>query len=222
MPKNYILVDYENVHLADLPALAQPELFFMKLFLGPAHTRLPVTLVKALQQLEPNVEYIEISSSGKNALDFHIAYQIGRLAQQEPKAFFHIITKDKGFDPLIETLRAQKLHVYRCPSLADIPCLKPKPAPATKAPVAPAPKRAAVAKKKGAAITAPAIDVEPALGCLTKLKKNRPRTIQKLTSSLLTHLKSRHTAPQIDQMIASLIQKKLVECDAKDKLTYNL
>jgi len=46
-------------------------------------------------------EYVRISGNGSNALDFHIAFYIGQLAAHEPDAYFHIISKVTGFDPLI-------------------------------------------------------------------------------------------------------------------------
>jgi hypothetical protein len=38
-------------------------------------------------------EYIKVAGAGRNALDFHIAYYIGRIASQAPEAFFHIISR---------------------------------------------------------------------------------------------------------------------------------
>ena len=44
-------------------------------------------------------------------LDFHIAYYLGDLAVKEPDADFYILSKDTGFDPLIEHLEGRK---YKC------------------------------------------------------------------------------------------------------------
>ena len=49
-------------------------------------------------------ELVRLTEPGKNALDFHIAYYLGQLALKEPDAFFHIVSKDTGFDPLIQHL----------------------------------------------------------------------------------------------------------------------
>jgi hypothetical protein len=53
------------------------------------------------QKLGNQIEWIQINGNGKNALDFHIAFELGRLAQKEAKSFFHIISKDTGYDPLV-------------------------------------------------------------------------------------------------------------------------
>ena len=57
-------------------------------------------------------------------LDFHIAYYIGRLAAEEPSAHFHIISKDAGFDPLIQHLRSKQILSSRVQTVADIPVVK--------------------------------------------------------------------------------------------------
>lgn len=72
----------------------------------------------------PDAEYIQIEGSGRNALDFHIAYMLGRLAADAPGAQLHVISKDKGFDPLIKYLNAQKIASHRWTSIADIPLAK--------------------------------------------------------------------------------------------------
>ena len=46
-----------------------------------------------MQALEDSAKYIKIAGSGKNALDFHIAYYIGELAENEPEAFFILSLK---------------------------------------------------------------------------------------------------------------------------------
>src|SRR3546814_6910381 len=51
-------------------------------------------------------------------------YYIGKIASEEPKAFFHIISKDTGFDPLIAHLKSNKIFSCRSASLDGIPILK--------------------------------------------------------------------------------------------------
>lgn len=124
MRTNHVLVDFENVQPEDL-ALLKDGPFKVKVFLGPTQAKLPVALAAAIQPLGENAEYIMLDSAGKNALDFHIAYYIGLLASQEPTAFFHIISKDTGFDPLIKHLKGKKIFAQRSTRIADIPYFKP-------------------------------------------------------------------------------------------------
>ena len=53
-----------------------------------------------------------------------LRYHLGRLAVGEPEAYFHIISLDKGYDPLVEHLKAHGVHTTRCADVKDIPILK--------------------------------------------------------------------------------------------------
>lgn len=77
-----------------------------------------------MQQLGENARYIKIGGNGNNALDFHIAFYVGQLSIQEPDAYFHIISKDTGFDPLIRHLRTRKIRIHREKDLAEIPIIQ--------------------------------------------------------------------------------------------------
>jgi hypothetical protein len=111
------------VQPASLAALA-PEYFQVKVFVGATQSKLPFDLVTAIQQMADRAEYIKIAGVGPNALDFHIAYYIGRISSKEPDAFFHIISKDTGFDPLIQHLKDNGIFCGRWQSLEEIPAVK--------------------------------------------------------------------------------------------------
>ena len=106
MNANHVLIDFENVQPGNLGLLSEHQ-FKIHIFLGSNQSKIPVELAIAMQKLGGDAEYIRISGNGKNALDYHIAYYIGELATIEPKANFHIISKDTGFDPLITHLKAK-------------------------------------------------------------------------------------------------------------------
>jgi len=108
LPTNYVFIDYENVQPKNLEILANYP-FKVFVFVGANQTRVPFDLAAAMQELGENAKYIKISGNGPNALDFHIAYYIGALATQDPSGYFHVISKDTGFDPLITHLKAKKL-----------------------------------------------------------------------------------------------------------------
>ena len=59
-----------------------------------------------------------------NIIIVYIGYCIGELAASEPNAFFHIISKDKGFDPLINHLKDRKIRVHREKDIGEIPVLQ--------------------------------------------------------------------------------------------------
>lgn len=118
---NYIFVDFENTQVVDL-MLIQDKPVVVVLLLGEKQKHLPVTLVQ--QALEfPEKVRLEISVSGKNALDFILAYHLGQCVQQDPAGYFHIVSKDKGFDPLIAHLKQQKISAARHDEFSSIPLL---------------------------------------------------------------------------------------------------
>lgn len=123
MRTNYVLIDFENVQPESLAAL-DAEYFKVMVFVGANQTKLSFDIANAMQRFGARAEYIKIAGNGSNALDFHIAYYIGRISVQDPSAYFHIISKDAGFDPLIKHLKDRKIPVVRSKSIEDIPMLK--------------------------------------------------------------------------------------------------
>ncbi len=120
---NYIFIDYENVHPVsfDLP---EDYPFKVILFVGSNQSKIPIELVTSMQLLGSNAEYVRIQGNGKNALDFHITFYLGRLFEKDPNGYFHIISKDTGFDVLIRHLRDKKVLIQRHKQITDIPALK--------------------------------------------------------------------------------------------------
>ena len=88
------------------------------------HSKIPFDLADSMQLLGNNARYVKITGTGQNALDFHIAYYIGLLAAKEPDASFSIISKDKGFDPLVRHLTGKKVQIQRHKDLGEMPFLQ--------------------------------------------------------------------------------------------------
>ena len=123
MPASYVLIDYENVQPRNLDVLAKHP-FKVIVFVGANQAKVPIDVAVAMQSLGDRAQYLKISGNGQNALDFHIAFYVGELSAGDPKAEFHIISKDTGFDPLIKHLRDRKIRVQRDEDLAEIPVLR--------------------------------------------------------------------------------------------------
>jgi hypothetical protein len=147
--------------------------------------------------LGDNAEYILLTSSGSNALDFHIAYYIGLLSAQDSSAFFHIVSKDSGFDPLIKHLKSKGVVAQRSASIASIPFLKFPPPPTSDAQV-----RAVVAH-------------------LVKLKAAKPRAQKTLLSTLHALFKKELSESQLTALFVSLCKRGIVKLDGS-KVSYNL
>ena len=123
MRTNYVLIDYENVQPSAMAVLEQ-EHFKVIVFVGANQAKVSFEVASALQRMGTKASYVKISGNGSNALDFHIAFYIGQLAAIEPDAYFHIISNDSGFDPLIAHLKNKKILASRSKEVTDIPLVK--------------------------------------------------------------------------------------------------
>ena len=127
---NYIFVDFENVQKTDLDRIANRPVE-VRLVLGERHKSLPVKLVKLIQKFPDQVQLIETGLNGKNALDFVLACEIGGESAKNPDGYFHVLSRDKGFDALIRHLKDKGVLAARHESFSEIPVLM-KPAERTK------------------------------------------------------------------------------------------
>jgi DNA helicase IV len=111
-----IYVDFENVPNVEIQETTDTRIL---LFIGQSQKRLSTGIVKAIQPLGKNVEWIQINGSGKNALDFHIAYYLA-INTAQPNTEHFVISKDSGFDPLIAHVNSLGQKVRRVVSFADV------------------------------------------------------------------------------------------------------
>lgn len=123
MRTNYVLIDYENVQPSSLHVL-EKEHFKVIIFVGANQTKISFEIASILQRLGTNASYIKISGNGPNTLDLHIAFYIGQIAANDSSAFFHIISKDTGFDPLIVHLKTKKIFACRSNDVGEMPIIK--------------------------------------------------------------------------------------------------
>ena len=214
MPTNYVLVDFENVQ-PDLSMLANTS-HKVKVFFGAKQQegRVPFKLLDAMLQLAGNVEPIKVMRSGKNAVDMHIAYSIGRLVENEPSAVIHIISGDTDFDPLVDYLRANGVNCKRAKTITEIAKqaqVKPRPpAPARHTRVSPA-------RKPHNEKLAPIIKQLHSLS-------GKPATRKKLAQVIANYF-HHHGGPladtAIEQLIEELIRLKYVS-QSGNKVSYHL
>ena len=193
---NYVLIDYENVQPESLSAL-DAEQFKVIVFVGANQTKLTFEVAMALQRMGSKAEYIKISGTGSNALDFHIAFYIGQIAASDPTAYFHIISKDSGFDPLIQHLKTKKISAIRSRDVSEIPLVK---------------------------ITHAKDPAEKIALIVTKLQQqatSRPRTVKTLLSTVNALFQKQLGEPELDAMLKELQAKGFVTV-TDTKVTYSL
>ena len=157
MRPHYVLVDFENVQPRNL-GLLRGGGCRIKVFLGSQQGKLELEFVKAMQAFGEDAEYVQMAGNGKNALDFHLAYFLGKLSAEHPGAAFSIISNDTGFDPLVRYLKSQGIDCKRSGKVTDIPHLKAQAESAGMAAAAstPAPARKAAKSARGAPAAKPA------------------------------------------------------------------
>jgi hypothetical protein len=124
LTQELLLVDFENVQQVDLSRL--DESTSVIIFVGASQKAVPIELVTSAQKLGARVEWQKIEGTGSNALDFHIACHLGRVLEKSPQVECLVLSKDKGFDPLLRYLNKIGLKCQRINSLLE---LDPKSAP---------------------------------------------------------------------------------------------
>ena len=117
MTESVLLVDYENIGKLDLAAI--PEGVRVPFFFGASQRTVPTDFLKAALKLGERFVPIDIEGQGKNALDFHIAFYIGEYLARSPDTACVILSKDKGFDPLVRHLNRRGFAVRRANSIAE-------------------------------------------------------------------------------------------------------
>lgn len=118
MTNKLLLVDLENKHKIDLSPL--DESFRAIIFVGanqnpPKAAKKPTTAHRFSR-----VDFLKISGVGKNALDFHIAFELGRTFETAPDTECFVLSGDKGFDPLLNHLNASGMSCRRVESIAEL------------------------------------------------------------------------------------------------------
>ncbi len=196
---NFVLIDFENVQPQDI-SLLKNGTFKVKIFTGPQRAKIPLALATTLQSMGADAEYVMLEAAGSNALDFHIAYYVGVLSAQEPSAFFHIISKDSGFDPLISYLNKRKVFAKRSECIADMPCFA-TPTPTTLAPLDE--------------------QIERVIADLLRRKSAKPSTATALLNTINALFKKELSEQQVAAILSALRKRGVVNL-AGSKVSYSI
>ena len=230
MSHHFVLSDFENVQFTDIGSL-KPGECRIKVFIGQNQTKLPVELFEALRPFGADADLVRITGAGPNALDFHIAYYIGRLAIEFPSSTFTIISADTGFDPLIKHLATQNISSKR---INKIPAAPKQVAPTPVAKKAVVVKKAAIKNvivtvlpatkqptKTVAPASATAAQTAEVIKRLKGMVSSRPKRMVTLRSSIKAWFKPVLTEKQLAAVIKSLSDGKKIVVDGA-KVIYAL
>lgn len=185
MKTNYILIDLENVQPKNLEILRGHN-FKVVVFVGSKQTKVSFDLAVAMQGLGSTAEYIKINGDGPNALDFHIAFYIGKISAIDDNCYFHIISKDSGFDPLIRHLKTKKIYAQREKDITEIPLLK-------------------ISNSKSSVERVDAI-----VEFLKSRGNSKPRTITTLSNSINSLFMQKLEVEELANLVDELIKRKVV------------
>jgi hypothetical protein len=192
MTQKLLLVDFEKVQQVDLARL--DDSFQIIIFVGAAQKSIPIELVTKAQKLGSRIEWQRVDATGSNALDFFIACQLGRVLERSPQLQCIVLSKDKGFDPLLRHLNKTGLQCKRLNSLLE---LDPKAAAQPEEP-----------------------NYKRVLEVLGKSeKKSRPRKRKTLSQHIASIFQKKLPPAEVDRLIDILFANKMIS-ETNDTITY--
>ena len=118
--KRVILIDFENIQKLDLEPIDTPDTDIV-VFVGKSQNKIPFHLVEKAQTMGNRIKWLKIAGDGKNNLDFHIAFELGRLSERSQKDISLIVlSKDSGYDSLIKYINDAGIPTKRIANLAEL------------------------------------------------------------------------------------------------------
>jgi hypothetical protein len=191
-----LLVDFENVQQVELTDI--DDSYRVIIFVGADQKSVPFDLVTKAQKLGNRVEWQKITGNGSNALDFFIAFQLGRVFDKATRPECIVLSKDKGFEPLLRFLNAKGMKSRRINSLSDLHH--------TAAPSAPAPAADPGLKR--------VVEVLGRSG-----KHARPRKRKTLSQAIHAMFQKKTSQQEVDRIIDAMFAAKLIS-EAHNIITY--
>jgi len=209
MSLTHILVDFDNVKpsAADI-ALAHGDSMRLAIVRGPQKTKYEAELAETLHAMGARVSFSRCIKAGKNAADMQIAFHLGEivaaLTSGPRNTRFIVISRDKGFEPLLAYLRGKGFDATQAPNFKS--AFSETSAPAAKA--VPKTAKKVAAKKSAAKAEAPAKTpgVRPAAKKAAKKKVEasaRSEVVSGRKSAQAAHATA--AAPAADEQIARVI-----------------
>jgi hypothetical protein len=222
---HFVFVDFENVPSVDL-GLVEGKPVHVTLLIGKNQKKLDLPLVQQILRMTGQVDLVEVGASGRNALDLTLAYYLGRAVQRSPAAQFHIVSKDKDFEPMISHLSGQSVSVARCDAFAALPFLAAKRRttatpfpPQTKVNV---PAKAAAPSKPGVPPKKQPVDRRTKIIARLKdpVNRNRPASRDALVAHLRTALGKESSETKVQDLLSALKQERVLTIAADGSVEY--
>ena len=116
--EEYLYIDYENVQDVQVDIIQKT--IKVMIIVGDNQLKVPIELVQKTQPFGDAVEWIRVNGKGRNALDFFVAFFLGKDVATDSKKNFIIYSKDTGYDPLINYLRKNGIKAKRIVSFLEL------------------------------------------------------------------------------------------------------
>lgn len=113
------LIDYENTGvkgLAGIEKLSEEDQII--LFYGPKTGSIPFDEHVKISQSASHVEYIKTMKTAKNYLDFQLTTYLGYLIASTPVREYHVVSKDSGYDSVVDFWSKKGLVIKRQDTVA--------------------------------------------------------------------------------------------------------
>jgi hypothetical protein len=197
-PERIILVDFENIQRLDFDNMDISNTN-LAIFVGKSQNKIPFSLVEKAQSFGERLVWIKIAGDGKNNLDFHLAFELGRLCERMDKDVeLIILSKDSGYDSLIRYINELGIKTRRIANPAELSD-NTKPLPSSNF-------------------------TKYIVNNLMKIDgQKRPRTIRTLRKHIESLLRDKAGASEIDAILEEMFIKGLLaEINNRLKYTFDM
>jgi hypothetical protein len=196
--ETWCFIDFENLPNA-LKYVIRNDYARIFVFLGSQQKKVNIDLSKLT-----TAEVIKVEGVGKNNLDFHLIYYLGKCQVNAGNHVeFAVFSRDTGWDNLIRFVQKEGRTCYRISTTDSL-------------------KKAAPTANIVQNATIP-IDVQPILKKLKKLNKaQRPKRVDRLTNHLQSIIRSLKTTKTAKQIVEILKRHGLISVDSNRKVTYTI
>lgn len=191
----YVLIDLENVMPDDFSRLNREDVRTY-LFAGKMQEKIKLATVMAVQPLGDKVKWVQMAGSGKNALDFHLAFYLGELFAEDPKGTYYFVSNDLGFDPLVSHVKSRGGAALRIGDLKKLPT----------------PAKDDVPQKPSAKTTVKMMADE--------LKTRKCKTAQRAKNAIKSFFNKQDPA-EVDRIFNMMVKKGLMTVDANGHVTWS-
>ena len=116
--EQFLYIDYENVQDVNVDVIDRT--IKVSIIVGQEQNKVPIDLVQKTQPFGQGVEWLQVNGKGRNALDFFIAFFLGRDVAANRDKQFTIYSKDTGYDPLIAYLKKSGIKARRIVSFQEM------------------------------------------------------------------------------------------------------